>query len=317
MSHQPIKSDLLPPSATTGERALSEAASLRLESVNLNFRQLWNPDTCPEALLVYLAWALSVDTWQDSWPEHIKRQVIKDSLYQHRIKGSRQSVADAISAFNAQAVLREWWETSPQGTPHTFEVWLNTPQSQQFMPVLSVGSRETVSQTEPYDIVPTRVYQLVMQVRVNAGSEGVKAGFNGHAILNETVDAADNWKTLAQEITGADFQGLTTIIPFFEVANAKVQRLALWDLFENEQVILNHDFSDAGDPLRHWSTLSPIETVSFGLTASIQDQVVAAINRVKPVRSHFTANTAIAAQSDINFAGAIRMINHRRLELTA
>ncbi len=28
----------------------------------------WHPQTCPEALLPWLAWSLSVDEWDESWP---------------------------------------------------------------------------------------------------------------------------------------------------------------------------------------------------------------------------------------------------------
>ena len=310
-------SDLLPPSAVPGERALSQAASSRLESIAPPVRQLWNPDTCPPDKLIYLAWALSVDSWDDRWPIHIKRQMLKDSLHQHRIKGSRAAVENALAAFNAQSLLREWWQTEPKGAPHTFEVWLNTPQSQQFMPVLTVAGRETVSQTQHYDIVPSRVYQLVIHVRVLSGSETIEAGINGSSKISKTLSAGDNWQTLAVEITGRGFEGQSRITPFFAAANAHVQRLELWDLFDDEQVIINSDFTHAAGPLYGWQSVSTIESVSFGLTASIQEQVVAAINQVKPVRSHFTANTAIAGRCAINLVGIARMINHRRLELQA
>ena len=66
--------DLLPPSATKQERALALATS-RVSDVPLPIRTLWNPDTCPLELLPWLAWALSVDTWDPNWSESIKRAV--------------------------------------------------------------------------------------------------------------------------------------------------------------------------------------------------------------------------------------------------
>ena len=47
---------LLPRNATGAERAI-EGATARVGAVPTPFRDLWNPDTCPAALLPWLAWA--------------------------------------------------------------------------------------------------------------------------------------------------------------------------------------------------------------------------------------------------------------------
>ena len=48
--------------------------------------------TCPAALLPWLAWGLSVDDWDSSWPEPVKRAVIAASADVHRHKGSVWSI---------------------------------------------------------------------------------------------------------------------------------------------------------------------------------------------------------------------------------
>ena len=61
-----IKS-LLPPHRSELELAI-EAVQARLGDVTVPVAKLWDAAQCPEALLPWLAWALSVDTWDTLWP---------------------------------------------------------------------------------------------------------------------------------------------------------------------------------------------------------------------------------------------------------
>lgn len=101
-----------------------EAATSQLAEVPVPLRSLWNPDTCPAELLPYLAWALSLDAWRSSWPEAVKRQRIRAAIAIHRKKGTAESVRAAVSSFGGSLALREWWQKTPKGVPHTFEVTL-------------------------------------------------------------------------------------------------------------------------------------------------------------------------------------------------
>ncbi|EPM9779310.1 phage tail protein I, partial [Escherichia coli] len=47
---------LLPPSASDFMRCV-ERGTTRLSALPVSLNQLWDPDTCPVALLPYLAWA--------------------------------------------------------------------------------------------------------------------------------------------------------------------------------------------------------------------------------------------------------------------
>ncbi|EOI3518257.1 phage tail protein I, partial [Cronobacter muytjensii] len=51
-------------------------------------RRLWGTETCPASLLPWLAWAFSVDRWDESWPEETKRDVIRSAYYIHCHKGT-------------------------------------------------------------------------------------------------------------------------------------------------------------------------------------------------------------------------------------
>lgn len=114
---------LLPPNAAAPERAL-EGATARLADLPVGFRDLWNPATCPAALLPWLAWGLSVDTWSPDWPEATKRARIARAIEIQRSKGTLAGIAAVVSVFGGAVSIREWWQTTPRGTPHTFSVVL-------------------------------------------------------------------------------------------------------------------------------------------------------------------------------------------------
>lgn len=120
MSNTP---SLLPPKATELERALEQAMA-RMGNVPTPLRDLWNPDTCPAHLLPWLAWSLSLDSWQPYWPESVKRERIRSAVEIQRRKGTAKSVRDVVRSFGSSLALREWWQLEPKGTPHTFEVVL-------------------------------------------------------------------------------------------------------------------------------------------------------------------------------------------------
>lgn len=114
---------LLPPNASDAELAL-EASTARIAALPVSIRSLWNPATCPAALLPWLAWGLSVDTWSPDWPEAIKRARIARAIEIQRHKGTLSGIAAAVAVFGGAVSIREWWQTTPRGTPHTFDVVL-------------------------------------------------------------------------------------------------------------------------------------------------------------------------------------------------
>lgn len=128
-------SDLLPPNATAPERALSGAIE-RIAAVPARVRDVWNPDTCPANLLAWLAWAFSVDEWDQSWSDAQKRDVIKRSVSIHRHKGTIGAVREAINALGIGAVLLEWHKQIPVGDPYTFRLQLEADQEPITMPMI-------------------------------------------------------------------------------------------------------------------------------------------------------------------------------------
>ncbi|HFM0194864.1 phage tail protein I [Escherichia marmotae] len=107
---------LLPPSASDFMRCV-ERGTARLSALPVSLNQLWDPDTCPVALLPYLAWALSVDRWDRDWTEETKRQVIRDAWAIHRHKGTISAIRRVVEPFGYVINVTEWWETGdPRGT---------------------------------------------------------------------------------------------------------------------------------------------------------------------------------------------------------
>ena len=94
MSDLPRSARLLPANATALERALSDAAGMQHNPEVL--ATLWDAATCPVQLLPWLAWALSVDEWDEAWPEARKRQAVLQSVQLHRKKGTPWAVLRAL-----------------------------------------------------------------------------------------------------------------------------------------------------------------------------------------------------------------------------
>lgn len=87
---------LLPPNATTLERNL-EATTARISDVPAP-PALWDPDTCPENLLPWLAWAMAVDGYDSNWPAEVQRAAIKEAKTIHQRKGTVGAVKLALQS---------------------------------------------------------------------------------------------------------------------------------------------------------------------------------------------------------------------------
>ncbi|WP_460422011.1 phage tail protein I [Pseudomonas sp. ZL2] len=108
---------LLPLNGTDLEQAIEAAG---FETTEIPLRALYNPDTCPAHLLHQLAWAWSVDRWDETWPEAIKRSVIRSAFYVHAHKGTIGALRRVVEPLGYLIEVKEWWQTAPQGVPGTF-----------------------------------------------------------------------------------------------------------------------------------------------------------------------------------------------------
>lgn len=112
---------LLPPNATKLERDLEQVIANAVD-IDVQIQDLWDPEKCPFKLLPWLAWAYSVDHWEDSWPEHIKRAVVANSFDIHKHKGTPYALQRALNSLGIRTNMLEWWEAKANGQPGTMKV---------------------------------------------------------------------------------------------------------------------------------------------------------------------------------------------------
>lgn len=112
---------LLPINATEGERAMATTIA-RVSNVPMPARFMWSPQTCPVALLPWLAWAFSVDQWDTAWTEQQKRAAIAAAYVVQRQKGTIGAVKRAVGALGLDIEIVEWFQQTPEGDPYTFHV---------------------------------------------------------------------------------------------------------------------------------------------------------------------------------------------------
>ncbi|MCQ4970030.1 phage tail protein I [Atlantibacter hermannii] len=175
---------LLPPGSSALERRLAEACG-DISTVPVPLRELWNPDTCPEHLLPWLAWSFSVDRWDEAWPEAVKRQVVRDAYFIHRQKGTIAAVRRVVEPFGFLIRVIEWWQSGE--TPGTFR--------------LDIGVQDQGITEETYQELE----------RLIAGAKPVSRHLVGLSI---------NLQTTGSVITGAaSYQGdELTVYPYFAEA---------------------------------------------------------------------------------------------------
>ncbi len=124
---------LLAPNVSQFELDL-EASSHR-HNIPVDIAKQWDPDTCPDLLLPWLAWALSVDEWDEQWSDQSKRIMLKQSVAIHKHKGTVGAVKRALKALNVEFDFLEWFDEIEDvvlapihsNNPHTFVfiAWAN------------------------------------------------------------------------------------------------------------------------------------------------------------------------------------------------
>lgn len=118
----PATDALLPSNATPLERELARL-STPLAAINpAVIETIWDAWRCPSPLLPWLAWAMSVDHWDETWSEIAKRQSIADSPDYHRRKGTRAAVEALLTLGGAPFEIHEWHEVSPPGRRGTANI---------------------------------------------------------------------------------------------------------------------------------------------------------------------------------------------------
>lgn len=113
--------ELLPHNATRFETDLSGAIS-QISDVPVPVRDMWNPDTAPEELLPWLAWALSIDDWVTTWTDREKRDAIKAAIFVQKTKGTIGAVKAQLAVMNIDVDVVEWHQNEVIGPAYTYEI---------------------------------------------------------------------------------------------------------------------------------------------------------------------------------------------------
>ncbi len=205
-----MTNSLLPPNATKLERAL-EAGGARIVDVQAP-ADIDDPMTCPVWLLPWLAWGLSVDTWDADWSEQDKREAVASSIDLHRRKGTRMSVETVLSRFDQLLQVVEWHEATPVRPPHTFDV---------ILPLVTeagaIGGRRATAAfaeaiiREVSRVKPLREHMRFVQSVAARGAVGIQsvvrvASFDRQDVAL-TIDTSPDWAAYLQTEDGEPLQG--------------------------------------------------------------------------------------------------------------
>ena len=121
-----IEPSLLPPPLRRdlNLRAL-ETGAARLSALDLSPLLVYDLDRVPESLLPHLAEQFNVlgdAGWDVATTEAKRRALVQAAISLHKLKGTPYAVRRALDLIGVVALITEWWERVPKGTPHTFTV---------------------------------------------------------------------------------------------------------------------------------------------------------------------------------------------------
>lgn len=139
---------LVPANHRRFEQALADTLQPLQRTDPTVIETIWNAWTCPPPLLPFLAYALSVDLWDDEWSEIDKRRAIADSPAYHRRKGTRLAVEQALDLLGRPYTLTEWWQRVPEGRRGTARVFLTVDRLSD-APAVVARARRLVSAAKP------------------------------------------------------------------------------------------------------------------------------------------------------------------------
>ncbi|MBN8533837.1 MAG: phage tail protein I [Rhizobiales bacterium] len=203
-----MTASLVPSNHRHRERALAAALEPLRAIDPAAIETLWDAWRCPADFLPVLAYALSVDFWDDAWDEIQKRQTIADSPDYHRRKGTRAAVEGAAVSAGLPASITEWWQRVPQGRRGTASIHIEAPLDQVAAIIIKVRPRLYAAKPKSRAIF------------LGAGeAAGVQAAF-GAAILVDEAVTVDPYAFAAEDPEGAfvaaigiHIETLTTIEP--------------------------------------------------------------------------------------------------------
>lgn len=181
-----MSNSLMATGSSVLEQRAAEACAV-ISNLSVPLRDLWNPWKCPATFLPYLAWAFSVDRWEETWTETEKRQAIIGAFWMHQRKGTIAAVRRVIEDMGFSVSLEEWWQVDDPAGTFRLEVDVNeVGLSSKSMDELN----RLINETKP---VSRHVSQLAISARVS-GDICAGAALQGGEIITvypEDVEPED------------------------------------------------------------------------------------------------------------------------------
>ncbi len=173
---------------------------------------LWNPETCPVNLLPWLAWALSVDTWDSAWTETVKRRVVAESVHVHRRKGTLSSIHRVLNGFNIHAEISEWFQHG--GEPYTFRLtaWADEQPDGDGAPILDASLYRNLVRAVN-SVKPVRAH-YDFNVGARFSSE-IRFGSNALSVTHTRVDAVPLVQTNVVSTMG--MPSMINVVPYVRI----------------------------------------------------------------------------------------------------
>lgn len=200
---------LLPPNSTALERAFDRVVASSITGLDVPVGEVWNPVTCPDTLLPWLAWGVSIDIWDSTWSNEVKRGAIAGAIDEQRRKGTRAALRKALDRIDPFIGVTEWFEDEANLSPYTFR--LDLPDRNTSAVVYDEATIKTLLR-DVAAVKPLRAH-VVASYRINAvGQAGIVSAlqFGGIAIFDATADetAAQDpaWQSYLQDPNGQPLQ---------------------------------------------------------------------------------------------------------------
>lgn len=117
--------DILPPNLLRDKqiKAAAQALDAELQKITEATKEallLPRLDELPETVIDLLAWQWHVDFYEPSMSLETKRQLVRESIAWHRLKGTKAAVEKMVQAVFRGGVVTEWFEYG--GEPYHFRV---------------------------------------------------------------------------------------------------------------------------------------------------------------------------------------------------
>lgn len=117
--------DILPENLLADKQVYAAAKSLddelqRVTASCVEVLHLPRLDELPEAVIDLLAWQWHVDFYEPDADIRVKRQLVRESIAWHRIKGTKSAVEGMIRTIFQGGVVTEWFDYG--GEPYHFRV---------------------------------------------------------------------------------------------------------------------------------------------------------------------------------------------------